>query len=148
MRALLTVAFLLTSVVSQAQDDLTQLRTDCIAGMKRAAEYYRTKVAVRGGYVYYYSLDLQTRWGEGRATADQIWVQPRELPRSGWHTSARSRPRAISSISTQRQLRPRHCSTVRWSPVAGSTTSTSIRTASGLASTATAGEGKAAFDPG
>lgn len=83
MRALLVVAFLLASAVSHAQDDLFQLRTDCIAGMKRAAEYYRTKVAVRGGYVYYYSLDLQTRWGEGRATADQIWVQPPGTPTVG-----------------------------------------------------------------
>ena len=63
--------------------DLPALRHDCLIGMKRAAEYFRSQVAVRGGYVYYYSLDLQTRWGEGRATADQIWVQPPGTPTVG-----------------------------------------------------------------
>lgn len=83
MRSLLIAAifFLATSV--HAEEDLAQLRTDCVAGMKRAAEYYRNQVAVRGGYVYYYSLDLKTRWGEGRASADQIWVQPPGTPTVG-----------------------------------------------------------------
>ncbi len=64
-------------------EDLPALRLASLTGMKRAAEYYRSKVALRGGYVYYYSLDLQTRWGEGRATADQIWVQPPGTPTVG-----------------------------------------------------------------
>ena len=64
-------------------DDLFALRQDCLVGMKRSAEYYRSQVAVQGGYVYYYSLDLQTRWGEGRATATQIWVQPPGTPTVG-----------------------------------------------------------------
>src|SRR5688500_15338803 len=48
-----------------------------------AATYYRTKVATHGGYVYYYSLDLSQRWGEGVASADQIWVQPPGTPTVG-----------------------------------------------------------------
>ena len=64
-------------------EDLPRLRQDCLIGMKRAATYYRTKVAVRGGYVYYDSLDLQTRWGEGQATSTQIWVQPPGTPTVG-----------------------------------------------------------------
>jgi PelA/Pel-15E family pectate lyase len=53
------------------------------AGMRRAAEYYREKVASHGGYVYHYSLDPKQRWGEGVATADQIWVQPPGTPTVG-----------------------------------------------------------------
>ena len=33
--------------------------------------------------VYYYSPDLQQRWGEGKANADQIWVQPPGTPTVG-----------------------------------------------------------------
>lgn len=59
------------------------LRDEVIAGMRRAAEYFRNEVAVHGGYVYHYSLDLKTRWGEGLATATQIWVQPPGTPTVG-----------------------------------------------------------------
>src|SRR6185503_624172 len=54
-----------------------------LQAMKKAATYYRTKVARHGGYVYYTGVDLQERWGEGRATADQIWVQPPGTPTVG-----------------------------------------------------------------
>lgn len=53
------------------------------AAMHKAAEYYCEKVAVGGGYVYHYSLDLEQRWGEGVAQADQIWVQPPGTPTVG-----------------------------------------------------------------
>lgn len=66
-----------------AQEDMAPLRTEAAAGMKRAVEYFRTRVALRGGYVYYYSLDLKTRWGEGRASDNQIWVQPPGTPTVG-----------------------------------------------------------------
>jgi PelA/Pel-15E family pectate lyase len=59
------------------------LRDQARATMRKAAEYYRNKVALRGGYVYYYSLDLQRRLGEGVATADQVWVQPPGTPTVG-----------------------------------------------------------------
>ena len=80
---ILALLVIVWTTPSQGADDLTVLRQDCLTGMKRAAEYYRTQVAVRGGYVYYYSLDLQTRWGEGQATANQIWVQPPGTPTVG-----------------------------------------------------------------
>tara|TARA_R110002095_G_scaffold48063_3_gene42782 strand:- start:5945 stop:7399 length:1455 start_codon:yes stop_codon:yes gene_type:complete len=51
--------------------------------MRKASEFYRDKLAVHGGYVYYYSLDLQERWGEGKAGPDQIWVQPPGTPTVG-----------------------------------------------------------------
>ncbi|HBL48011.1 MAG TPA: pectic acid lyase, partial [Planctomycetaceae bacterium] len=47
------------------------------------SEYFRNTLAVHGGYVYYYSLDLRERWGEGKAGPDQIWVQPPGTPTVG-----------------------------------------------------------------
>jgi len=63
-----------------AQDDLT---TRTVNGMKRAVTYYSEKVAVRGGYVYTYSLDLQQRKGESEASPTEIWVQPPGTPTVG-----------------------------------------------------------------
>ena len=64
-----------------AADDA--LRAEAAAAMKKAVDYYRTKVATHGGYVYHYSPDLSIRWGEGPATSEQIWVQPPGTPTVG-----------------------------------------------------------------
>ena len=69
------------SFCAEAEDGA--LRTAAMAAMHKATTFYRTKVASHGGYVYYYSVDLQQRWGEGEATADQIWVQPPGTPSVG-----------------------------------------------------------------
>lgn len=66
-----------------ADDSQQALRQQAAGAMKKAAAFYRGKVAVHGGYVYYYSVDLQQRLGEGVATADQIWVQPPGTPTVG-----------------------------------------------------------------
>lgn len=52
-------------------------------GLRRAITFYAEKAADHGGYVYYYSPDLTERWGEGRATVDQIWVQEPGTPAVG-----------------------------------------------------------------
>ena len=62
------------------EDDV---RRHVLATMKRAATFFRERVASHGGYVYYYSMDLERRWGEGMATRDQIWVQPPGTPSVG-----------------------------------------------------------------
>jgi PelA/Pel-15E family pectate lyase len=59
------------------------LREQALAALKQAATFYRTRVASHGGYVYYYTEDLQQRWGEGEASRDQIWVQPPGTPTVG-----------------------------------------------------------------
>jgi hypothetical protein len=59
------------------------LRDDAGIALKKAATYYHSKVAAHGGYVYYYSVDLEQRWGEGAATRDQIFVQPPGTPAVG-----------------------------------------------------------------
>ena len=63
-----------------AQDDLTA-RT--LAAMKQATGFYHEQVAVQGGYVYEYSLDLKLRQGEGKAAPTEIWVQPPGTPTVG-----------------------------------------------------------------
>ncbi len=76
----LVVAHLLVDSRIRADEEL---RKDAADAMKRAATYYRTKVATHGGYVYYYALDLGQRWGEGEATMSQVWVQPPGTPTVG-----------------------------------------------------------------
>jgi len=51
--------------------------------MRKAGAYFHEEVAVQGGYVYFYSLDLGKRYGEGPATATRIWVQPPGTPTVG-----------------------------------------------------------------
>jgi hypothetical protein len=59
------------------------LKADATKALKSAANYYREKVASHGGYVYYYSLDLSDRWGEGKASPDILFVQPPGTPTVG-----------------------------------------------------------------
>jgi hypothetical protein len=46
----------------RAEEPKTDLRADAAKALKTAATFYRTKVASRGGYVYY-TPDLAERWG-------------------------------------------------------------------------------------
>jgi PelA/Pel-15E family pectate lyase len=76
MRTLLALALLLP-----AQDD--PFRDEAAKALRRAAEYFRTKVAVHGGYVWRVSEDLGHRDGERKAGPEQIWVQPPGTPTVG-----------------------------------------------------------------
>lgn len=58
-------------------------RHEVLSAMLRAATYFREKVAVSGGYVYYVTPDFSRRLGEGVAEATEIWVQPPGTPRIG-----------------------------------------------------------------
>jgi len=66
-----------------AQQKNTALREEATRTLKTASTYYSTKVASHGGYVYYYSVDLNERWGEGKATPDTLFVQPPGTPTVG-----------------------------------------------------------------
>ncbi len=59
------------------------LREDSRQAMQRAVEFYSTKVASHGGYVYLYSDDLAKREGEGKTGLDTVWVQPPGTPSVG-----------------------------------------------------------------
>jgi len=59
------------------------LRDEARKALKKAATFYRDKVASHGGYVYYYTPDLKERWGEGKASLDTIFVEPPGTPTVG-----------------------------------------------------------------
>ena len=75
------ISFIFNSSSVSATD--TALRDQAVVTMHKASEFYSTQVASHGGYVYLYALDIKDRWGEGQATADQIWVQPPGTPAVG-----------------------------------------------------------------
>ena len=78
------VLFLLSSPVRLSANNADDaLAEQVLAAMRKAAAFFHTEVSSHGGYVYYYSLDMKQRWGEGAATADQIWVQPPGTPTVG-----------------------------------------------------------------
>lgn len=84
MKQSFILSALFFSLAGQLQgDERSQLKSDARAAMKRAGSYYHNEVSVHGGYVYFYSLDLKDRWGEGPATSDQVWVQPPGTPTVG-----------------------------------------------------------------
>jgi hypothetical protein len=80
---ILTALILSWSSDSVRADEARSLRENAIAAMKQAAGFYHKHAAAHGGYVYFYSLDLKQRWGEGVATKDQVWVQPPGTPTVG-----------------------------------------------------------------
>jgi hypothetical protein len=50
--------------------------------LDRATAFYRS-ISTHGGYLWSYSAELRERWGETRATATQVWVQPPGTPTVG-----------------------------------------------------------------
>ena len=79
------IRFLLFFIVFMPKSILAQdsLPVRSLAAMKQATTFYHEKVAVQGGYVYEYSLDLKLRQGEGKAAPTEIWVQPPGTPTVG-----------------------------------------------------------------
>lgn len=51
--------------------------------MKRAVDFFRTKIGYRGGYIYNTSSDLTKREGEEVVTPTQVWIQPPATPTVG-----------------------------------------------------------------
>lgn len=74
----LALAFLFLASFAQAQT-----RDEAVAAMRKAANFFHAKCASHGGYVYYYAPDFSWRLGEGKATPDQIFVQPPGTPAVG-----------------------------------------------------------------
>ena len=77
------VSMMLLGIAAPAASAQAGLRADAEKALRRAAEFYRNKVATHGGYVYYSTPDLSLRWGEGKADADTIFVQPPGTPTVG-----------------------------------------------------------------
>ncbi|MBI2946068.1 MAG: hypothetical protein HYY23_00340 [Verrucomicrobia bacterium] len=52
------------------------------SALEKATAFLRS-ISTEGGYLWRYSEDLQERWGENKATASQIWIQPPGTPSLG-----------------------------------------------------------------
>lgn len=85
IRLLLAFSLIFSATACHGQESLRDaaLASRAKLTLRKGAEFYRGKVAVHGGYVYYTTLDLHERWGEGPALPDQIWVQPPATPSVG-----------------------------------------------------------------
>ncbi|MFN9719022.1 MAG: pectate lyase [Planctomycetota bacterium] len=68
-----------SAVADEKRISADEVRT----AMRHATEFMTSKVAVNGGYVYQVSEDLTQRFGEGKATATEVWVQPPGTPTAG-----------------------------------------------------------------
>jgi hypothetical protein len=77
----LVAGILVLAVISLRLE--AQTKAEAEQALKKAAAFYRGKVASHGGYVYYYSVDLKERWGEGKFNEDTIFVQPPGTPTVG-----------------------------------------------------------------
>jgi PelA/Pel-15E family pectate lyase len=83
MKRLVLLSGMLLVVVHGLPAAEPALREQAAAAMRKAATFFHTQAATRGGYVYHYSTDLLQRWGEGKTTKDQIFVQPPGTPTVG-----------------------------------------------------------------
>lgn len=82
-RSLLLVCGLLGALPSGIYAGDHPLRDQAAQALRRATEFFRTRVATEGGYLWRYSEDLSKREGEGRASPTTIWVQPPGTPTIG-----------------------------------------------------------------
>jgi PelA/Pel-15E family pectate lyase len=86
IRWIVGVALLVTGLCprpTRAAEADAALQKAAREALQKATSYYTDKLALHGGYVYYYSPDLTKRYGEGMASAKQIWVQPPGTPTVG-----------------------------------------------------------------
>ena len=81
--AILILAALLPTTRVQLAHAQTVTLDEATTALKRASRFMREKVATHGGYLWQYTPDLSKRWGEGKATDTQIWVQPPGTPSVG-----------------------------------------------------------------
>lgn len=58
------------------------LREQALASLSKSISFCHS-ISTQGGYLWRYSPDLSQRFGEGKATATQIWVQPPGTPAVG-----------------------------------------------------------------
>jgi hypothetical protein len=73
------IAFCVSSMKAEDAD----LRSSASSALRKAVEFFRGEVAVKGTYLWQYSEDLSKREGEGKATSTQGWVQSPGTPSVG-----------------------------------------------------------------
>lgn len=77
--AMTAILLMSLSTVAQADD----LKAEATTALNRAVDFFSTRIARHGGYVYRYSDDLSRSEGEGKTNADTVWVQPPGTPAVG-----------------------------------------------------------------
>jgi hypothetical protein len=61
----------------------TPTKEEAKRALKAAVQFFRTKVAANGGYLWQYSGDLKFREAEGKVYDTRVWVQPPGSPTIG-----------------------------------------------------------------
>ena len=82
-RTLLALAVMGMGLLSESAAGEATLKASAAKSLRRATEFFRTKIATEGGYLWRYSEDLTLREGEGDATDTTIWIQPPGTPSVG-----------------------------------------------------------------
>lgn len=83
-RRICLIAIAVVAVVPQfcfAGETVT--RKEAAQALRKAVEFFHSKVASHGGYLWRYSGDLALREGEGKASPTMVWVQPPGTPTVG-----------------------------------------------------------------
>jgi PelA/Pel-15E family pectate lyase len=84
MRCFVLVAIVVVALpVHTARAGESELRAEALKTLRKATDFFCTRVATEGGYLWRYSDDLARREGEGKATATMVWVQPPGTPSVG-----------------------------------------------------------------
>jgi hypothetical protein len=79
----ITLTFSLVFSFAFAAPGAEALKEQVSQSLRKGAEFFRTRIAVEGTYLWQYSADLARREGEGKATDTQGWVQPPGTPSVG-----------------------------------------------------------------
>jgi hypothetical protein len=61
----------------------TVTRREAAQALRKAVEFFHSKAASHGGYLWQYSGDIALREGEGKASSTMVWVQPPGTPTVG-----------------------------------------------------------------
>lgn len=84
MNAAMLGLFLAASAACAADDNHAALREQSRHALRRGIEFFRSNVAIEGGYLWQYSEDLSKREGEGVVESrTRVWVQPPGTPAVG-----------------------------------------------------------------
>jgi Mn2+/Fe2+ NRAMP family transporter len=78
----LTLLLALAGASAPAAEE-PSLHEQAAVALRRGAEFFRSRVAVEGTYLWQHSEDLSRREGEGKASPTQGWVQPPGTPAVG-----------------------------------------------------------------
>ncbi len=77
-----TTTWGITETKKISQNELEALYQDALKSIETGIQFFHS-IAIRGGYVYYYTLDLKEKWGEGKTDDYTIEVQPPGTPAVG-----------------------------------------------------------------